>query len=271
MNGRQIVSALHSGSLVYGTHITSTSPTLPRLLRSVGLDLVFIDTEHVPIDRAALSWMCLAYGALDLAPMVRIAEPDPYRASMVLDGGARGVVAPYVETPQQVRALAGAVKFRPLKGRRLERFIEGQEPLEPELLAYLEEHNAENFLVVNVESLPAIEALDEILAVPGLDAVLIGPHDLTCSLGIPEQYDHPSFREAVGKILKKARSRGLGCGVHFWREPERQIEWARAGANLIIHHGDNSLFIQSLRQGLQVIKGALDDPRLTPAAIEAKV
>ena len=271
MDGRQVVSALHSGSLVYGTHITSTSPTLPGLLRSVGLDLVFIDTEHVPIDRAVLSWMCLAYGALGLAPMVRIPEPDPYRASMVLDGGARGVLAPYVETPEQVRALVGAVKYRPLKGRRLKRFLEGQEFLEPELLAYLEERNAENFLVANIESRPAIEALDEILAVPGLDAVLIGPHDLTCSLGIPEQYDHPRFREAVETILEKARTHNLGCGVHFWREPDRQVEWARAGANLLMHHGDNSLFVQSVRADLQEIKGALDDHRATPTAIEAQV
>jgi 4-hydroxy-2-oxoheptanedioate aldolase len=271
MNGKQVVSALHSGSPVYGTLVTSPSPTLPPLLRPLGLDLVFIDTEHVPIDRAMLSWMCRAYDALELAPMVRIPEPAPCRASMVLDGGARGVLAPYVETPQQVRALVGAVKLRPLKGRRLDQFLAGEAPLEPELMAYLEECNAGNFLIVNVESTPAIEVLDEILSVPGLDALLIGPHDLSCSLGIPEQYDHPRFEEVVRRILKAARSHGAGGGVHFWREPERQIEWAKAGANLIMHHGDNSAFIQTLQRDIEMVRGALEDLRASAARIEAPV
>ena len=271
MNGRQIVSALHSGSRVYGTVVTSSTPVLPGFLRSIGLDLVFIDTEHIPADRVTLSWMCVAYDALDLAPMVRIAEPDPCLARMVLDGGARGVLAPYVETAEEVRTLAGAVKFRPLKGRRLENLLAEREELEPELLAYLKERNAENFLVVNIESTPAIESLDEILAVPGLDAVLIGPHDLTCSLGIPEQYDHPRFKEAVDGILKKTRSHGIGFGVHFWREPNRQIEWAKAGANLIMHHGDFTLFVQSLRQDLREIKDALEGARPAATTIESQI
>jgi len=119
---------------------------------------------------------------------------------------------------------------------------------------------------LNIESVPAMESLDEILSVPGIDGVMIGPHDLTCSLGIPEQYDHPRFKEAVLQILRTSRAKGLGFGVQFWREPERQIEWARAGANLIMYHGDVSLFAQTLRQDLQKIKEALQytDARSAP-------
>lgn len=269
MTGRQVAAALHSGARVYSTLIVSTSPLWVNHAKSTGLDFVFIDIEHIPIDRVTLSWMCQAYRMADLAPMVRIPEPDPYQACMALDGGASGVIAPYVETADQARTLVGAVKFRPLKGRRLQNFLIGKEKLEPNLDTYLRERNADNFLIVNIESVPAMEALDDILSVPGLDGVLIGPHDLTCSLGIPEQYDHPQFKEAVSQILTKARSKGLGFGVHFWREPERQIEWGRAGANLIMHHGDVSLFAQSLRSDLQQIKEALKDaqPRSLPAEI----
>jgi 4-hydroxy-2-oxoheptanedioate aldolase len=71
--------------------------------KSTGLDFVFIDTEHIPIDRVTLSWMCQAYRLADLAPMVRIPEPDAYQACMALDGGASGIVAPYVETAEQAR------------------------------------------------------------------------------------------------------------------------------------------------------------------------
>src|SRR5436190_6773560 len=149
MTGKQAGAALRSGAPVYSTLIVSTSPVWLNHAKSTGLDFVFIDTEHIPIDRTTLSWMCQAYCGADLAPMVRIPEPDPYQACMALDGGASGVLAPYVETPEQARALVGAVKFRPLKGRRLHRFLTGEEPLEPELLDYLRQRNAENFLMLN--------------------------------------------------------------------------------------------------------------------------
>ena len=125
MNGKQLVNALHEGTRVYGTAILSTSPHWPEAVRTSGVDFVFIDTEHIPIERNTLSWMCRTYRALNLAPVVRIPAPDPYQAAMVLDGGASGVLAPYIETPEQVRALRGAVKFRPLKGRVLEQALAG--------------------------------------------------------------------------------------------------------------------------------------------------
>lgn len=269
MTGRQVSEALHAGSPVYGTLIVSTSPVWLGHVKSTGLDFVFIDTEHIPIDRVTLSWMCQAYRLSGLAPMVRIPQPDPHQACMVLDGGASGVLAPYVETPEQVRSLVGAVKFRPLKGQRLTDFLSGEKGLEPELLNYVNERNADNFLVINIESVPAMDSLEQILDVPGIDAVLIGPHDLSCSLGIPEQYDNPQFERAVQHILHTVRSRHLGFGVHFWKSPDRQIAWARAGANLIMHHGDVSIFSQALKQDLSIIRDALKDK--IEAAVHADI
>jgi len=259
MNGREFCEALHGGRRVYGTCITAPSPRWPGVVKGLGLDFVFIDTEHVAQDREKLSWMCQAYRALGVAPVVRIPEPEPYRACMVLDGGAEGVIAPYVETPEQVRALVGAVKFRPLKGRRLADKLCGAADLEPELAGYLAAANAGSALIVNIESTPALAALDDILAVPGLDAVLIGPHDLTCSLGIPEQYHHPRFDEAVRTILRKARARGVGAGIHYWLGTDQEIAWARDGLNLVIHSTDSVLFAQALRADLARLKGALGD------------
>jgi 2-keto-3-deoxy-L-rhamnonate aldolase RhmA len=271
MTGRQVSEALHAGSPVYGTLIVSTSPVWLDHVKSTGVDMVFIDTEHIPIDRVTLSWMCRAYQLAGLAPMVRIPQPDPYQACMALDGGASGVLVPYVESAEQVRSLVGAVKFRPLKGRRLTNFLSGDSELEPELLAYLNERNANSFLVINIESVPAMDSLDQILDVSGIDAVLIGPHDLSCSLGIPEQYNHPQFEKAVHRILGAARSRGLGFGVHFWRSPDQQIVWARAGANLIMHHGDVSIFSQALRHDLSKIKEALQHGTVAPLQTEIEV
>ncbi len=213
MTPQQLRERLHSGKTILGTLIVSPSPRWPEAVQSCGLDFVFIDTEHIALDRSQLSWMCQAYTALGLPAIVRIPSPDPYSATMVLDGGAAGVIAPYVESPQQVQALRGAVKMRPIKGQRLERMLDGG-PIEPELDKYLRTTAESRLLIVNIESIPAIESLDDILAVPGLDAVLIGPHDLTCSLGIPEQYDHPEFLAAFQSQISTCWGRQSLLGQH---------------------------------------------------------
>lgn len=244
---------LIAGDTLFGTLIVSPSPRWPEVVCGCGLDFVFIDTEHVALDRADLSWMCRTYAALGLPPLVRIPAPDPYAASMVLDGGAAGVIAPYVETAAQVQSLRGAVKFRPVKGQRLRQILDGAE-IEPELKSYLANGAKDRLLIVNTESVPAIEALDDILAVPDLDAVLIGPHDLSCSLGVPEQYDHPKFLKACETILRKARGAGIGAGIHFWGDTDQQVRFIELGANLLIHSADIKLVQKHLRKELDAIK-----------------
>lgn len=258
MQPLELKRRLRGGQRIYGTLIVSDSPRWPAVVSELGFDFVFIDTEHIAIDRAPLSWMCQAYRALGLPPLVRVTAPDPYEACTVLDGGAAGIIVPYVETADEARRMVGAVKYRPLKGLRLEAALRG-EPLEPALQAYLDDRNGAHALVLNIESRPAVERLDEILSVPGIDGVLIGPHDLSCSLGIPEQYDHPEFERAVRTIFTRARSRGLGAGIHSWLGLERMAEWARSGANLLIHEADLTTFSKSGRRDVAQLRQALGE------------
>ena len=265
MNGQEFCGALKQGQRVYGTLIVSPSPEWPRQVKNIGLDFVFIDTEHIALDRQILSWMCRTYSALGMAPIVRIPSPDPYRASMVLDGGASGVIAPYVETAEQVRLLSGAVKLSPVKGQKmLQMLAEQPGASEPELDDYLEKRNSGNALLVNIESTAAIEALDDILAVEGLDGILVGPHDLSCSLDIPEQYNHPKFDQAVKNIIRKANAKGVSVGVHFfWKDIEYELSWIKEGANIIIHRDDISAFTETMRSDLDRIRRALNE-KLAP-------
>src|SRR5277367_4121726 len=122
MSPAEFKARLRAGQNLYGTLIVSTSPRYPAEVVKVGFDFVFIDTEHIAIDRSLLSWMCQTYRGYGLTPVVRIPAPDPYQACMAMDGGACGLIAPYIETAAQARALVGAVKYRPLKGRKLEEF-----------------------------------------------------------------------------------------------------------------------------------------------------
>src|SRR5207302_9814664 len=121
--------------------IVAMSPLCPSLAGQLGLDFVFVDTEHIPLDRQTLSWICQTYQAAGLPAVVRIPCNDPFEACKVLDAGAGGVIGPYVETADQVRALVGAVKLRPLKGRRLQDALRDPNTLEPELRDYLEKRN----------------------------------------------------------------------------------------------------------------------------------
>jgi len=223
----------------------------------LNLDFVFIDTEHIALDRHQLSWMCQTYKALNICPIVRIPKPDAALACTVLDGGACGLVAPYLETVEQVTELRGAVKLRPLKGKRLEDKLKGGKSFDIDDTvtdAFIEKNNEDNLLIVNIESIPAIENLENILKVPGVDAVLVGPHDLSVNLGIAEDWKNPKFDEAVKTIINKSRKAGVGVGIHHSFGIMQEISWIKYGANMIVHASDLVAFREKMTEDFKTIR-----------------
>jgi 4-hydroxy-2-oxoheptanedioate aldolase len=178
---------------------------------------------------------------------------------MAKDAGAVGVLAPYIESGAQIQQLVGATKYRPLKGDRRQNILSGKEILEPELKTYLENFNTGSLCIVNIESLAAVKNLDALLDVQGLDGIIIGPHDLSINMGLPEKYDHPDFEKVVKEIIAKARSKNVAAGIHFPSNPDRQIQWMKEGANIVMHSSDLFLFSQKLNEDLIKIKNAVGD------------
>ena len=254
-----MLSKLKSGKNVYGTAFTSIAPSWPVQLKNAGLDFVFIDTEHISMNRADMARLCQLFLAYGITPVVRIPGPDPYLACQAIDAGAKGVVAPYLESVSQILDLVGATKFKPLKGEVLKKYLTGKETMPADLKIYIDKFNEGNICIANIESVPAMQNLEELLSVPGLDAVFIGPHDLSVNLGVPEEYDHPEFVKAVRYIIQTTRKKGLSIGIHFSLEPERQIFWAKEGANIIVHSFDIALFSQRLNHDLRIIRNGLGD------------
>lgn len=250
---------LNSGKRIYGCAITSSSAFWARSVKAANLDFVFIDTEHIPLGRETVANMCALYSALGVPPMVRIPSPDPYQACTVLDGGAAAILAPYIETAEQVKGLVGAVKYRPLKGRKLQHIFDGKEKMDEKLENYIANRCKNNLLFINIESQPALDNLPDILSVPGLDGVIIGPHDLSCSIGLPEEYSNPVFEALVSDIINECRQRDLGIGIHLSEEPDKQVFWARKGLNIILHSSDIALFGKVLNQEISSIKTELGD------------
>jgi len=258
-----LLQKLRNGKNIYGTCIVSTSPIWSKIVSNSGLDFVFIDTEHLPVDRSELTFLCQVYKTAGIAPIVRIPAPDAYIASMAKDSGAVGVVAPYVERVEQIRDLVGATKYRPLKGELLQNILSGAEKLNNELKTYLEKVNYGSMCIINVESMTAVRNLNILLDVPGLDAVIIGPHDLSINMGLPEQYEHSEYEKVVKEIVHRTRKKGLAVGIHFPGNPERQIKWMKEGVNIVLHSSDMFLFSQKLNEDINKMKIAAGDAVLS--------
>ena len=109
-------------------------------------------------------------------------------------------------------------------------------------------------LVLNIESKPAVENLDQILDIEGIDAIQIGPHDLTTSLGIPEEYDNPIYLDTIEIVFEKARSKSVGAGIHAWGAPQYQKRLLDLGANMLIHKADAIFFRDGLENDLNEIR-----------------
>lgn len=248
------LAKIKSGKTVYGTCITSFNPLWPKVWSGVGLDFIFLDTEHIALERSQVSHLCQTIRGLGIFPIVRIPKPDPFLACQMIDAGAKGIVAPYLESTDQIRDLIGATKYRPLKGEKLNDILFNGQVVDKDLQEYLNKYNKDNLCIANIESVPALERLDEMLALPGLDAVFIGPHDLSVSMGFPEKYDHPEFEAAVTNIIRSCRSKNISVGIHFSERPERQMRWMKEGVNIVIHSSDFALFYQRLQDDLTSIR-----------------
>ena len=148
--------------------------------------------------------------------------------------------------------------IRPLKGGRLRDRLDGQS-VNGTIDNYIKERNANNVLILNIESQPAIDALDDLLAAPEVDGLLIGPHDLSCNLGVPEQYDAPEFLAAVQTIFDKARAAERGAGIHFWGNLEQQVRFLEMGCNFMIHSADLLIVRKHLTSELNAIRMRMGD------------
>merc|ERR1712087_966882 len=137
----------------------------------------------------------------------------------------------------------------------------------PKTAQELATRNAPKALVVNIESQAAINNLDKLLAVPGVDSVLVGPHDLSFSLGVPEDFESPIFQNALRTIFEKARAAGVGAGIHNGMPPgtpgmtpDYAKRWVQEfGCNVYIHGADVNLFAAQLKRDLRTIQGCEAD------------
>jgi len=258
MQGSQIRQRLHEGLPVVGSHVASyMNPTLATMVAEVPFDFVFICTEHIPLDRTEVGNMCRHYTARGISPIVRVPSPDKTAIAMHLDAGAEGIVVPYVETVQEVLDAVGAVHYRPVKGEILDSFLRDQHPLPGDTAEFCKKFNSEKYLIIGIESVPAIHRLEELISVPGVDGVFLGPHDITVSMGIPEQYTHPRFVDAVEAVILKCRKQGIGVGIHYRLADlgeETLRRYLDAGMNWLLNASDVTIMRDAMKKDFEILR-----------------
>ena len=254
MIGRQIKAKISRNERVVGTCLWGVgNPFLLKYYLNIDMDLVFIDNEHNPLDKTTTSHALTYFANAGIAPLLRIENPDAYLASKGLDAGAHGIMVPYVETADEAWKVVSAVRYKPLKGKALEYIRkEGVFPSK-ETKTYVNKRNEDGFVVVMLESRAGLDKLDEILAVKGITAIVIGPNDFSTSLGVPDQYDHPIFIEAAEEALRKSKEKGVGFGLHL-SDMEKQKFWVDKGANFIIYASEAEIAQRYLLKELRSLR-----------------
>ena len=216
--------ALAEGRATLGYLVTMPSVQLVQALARTGVDWLMLDTEHAPVGIESLAAMIAATGGTPATPIVRVPGVRPEMVKPVLDCGAFGVVFPQIATRAEAEATVQAVRYAPA-GRR------GYGPTYAALrwglsnLDYLKAANDAILNVVLIESPEGVEALDEILSVPGLDVVAIARGDLSQALGVAGQPEHPRLHEVVAKAEKAILGHGrvaLG-GIAFSADEARAM------------------------------------------------
>ncbi len=204
-------SRLASGDFLLGTWVTLLDPVAPELLAGSGFDFLVADGEHGPLATDDLMRTVIATRAAGVPVLARVGANEPVRIMHALDVGASGVVIPQVRTAADVERAVAWCRYPPagLRGVAPRRASEYGRSTG----AYLAVANDLVTCCIQIETSEALEALDELLAVPGVDALLIGPNDLSAAIGHLDDLDHPEVEDAIARVLARADAAGVPAGI----------------------------------------------------------
>ena len=252
----RIREKLAQGQLVVGTMLVELrQPSVMTLLANAGFDFVLIDNEHGPFSVETIADLSRAARAAGVTPVVRIPELTYAQVTQALDGGAQGIMLPRVVARAQVEECIGFMKYPPL-GRRGAVLARGHTGFMGGPLAEtLEQFNRQTFLIVQIETASAVEHLDEILSVPGVDAALIGPTDLSLSLGAPGRMDDPKLLAAIERTLAACAAHSVVPAIHT-NDVAMTSAWAARGMRLVSINSEAGLLMAGARTAVTAIRQA---------------
>ena len=241
---------LLQGDLLLGTILSLDSPDVAEILSGIGFDWIFIDAEHSTLDPHHLKALFQAIG--EATPcVVRLPALDEIAVKKTLDAGAAGLLVPQVNSAEQVELLVKWGRYYP-EGSRGLGFGRAQ-GYGLKVGNYLEHANENILLSVQAESSEAVKNIESIVQVPGLDAVLVGPYDLSASMGLPGQVTHPDVKAAIQHVAKICFEANMPIGI-FGMTAEAVQPYIAQGFRFIVCGADTALLGNAARQLLEQLR-----------------
>ena len=253
MRDNQLKRKLQRGEVVYGPFMNCSYGSFIEIVGLTGFDFAIIDMEHGPLEVETAEDLCRAGQGAGLSPIVRVRKNDAPQIQRALDIGSAGVQVPQIETRADAEAVVRAAKYQPLGMRGLSFFtragdyvVYGQEGITDRL-------NEEQLVIIHIEGQRGLENLDEIVAVPNIDVVFLGPYDLSQSFGIPGQVNDPRVVKGMEIATAKIRAAGKAAGT-FAGNAEAAKRWAALGVQYISLSVDVGIFANACKTLLEQAK-----------------
>ncbi len=231
-------------SATLGCFSKTTDSSVVEVMARAALDFVILDMEHGPITLETLKHHLMALNESATLGIVRVESENSSTIGKALDLGAHGVQIPSISTVSQARKAVQATKFFPLGMRGVCRFVRAAEYSLKDRKEYFEEAN-EALLILQLEGVEGLSAFDQIIEVEGIDVVFVGPYDLSQSLGVPGQVEHPLVMLAIEKLVAKAALKNVVLGT-FCDTPQQLNLRKNQGMLYLAYSVDLALFAEKL-------------------------
>ncbi len=234
------------------------SAEVARLYAAAGLDWIFIDSEHGCYTVETIQDLVRASLLTDITPIVRVADFQYSLVARVLDMGAEGVILPRTESPELLARAVSWTKFPPQGARG---FGLGQPQVGYQAASFdeiIRHHNEQTLVVFQIESQAALDRRDELISVPGVDAVMIGPADLSIALGVAGQFDHPKLGEAIIKVIETCNKYKRIPAIQV-RNPALAKTWIERGMKLVGCGADLAILWNAVNGMAAELKAARGD------------
>jgi len=209
---KRLKQKLHNKKVTIGSWITLAHPAIAEIMAKAGFDWLAVDMEHSVITIREAEELIRVIDLCGVVPLVRLSSNNPVQIKRVMDAGAHGVIVPMVNSVAEAEQAVAAVRYPP-EGRRGVGLARAQ-GYGSVFESYLEWVNKNAVVIVQVEHIDAVNNLDEILSVDGVDGFIVGPYDLSGSLGAPGEFGHPLMKKAMGRIISVGSASGKALGIH---------------------------------------------------------
>ena len=244
---------LKKNELTVGSWITLGAPTIAEIMARQEFDWLVVDMEHSAISLPQAQQLIQIIELSGVVPLVRVGENNPLLIKRVMDAGAQGVVVPMVNSRQSAMQAVAAVQYPPkgMRGVGLGRALGYGESFE----SYKKWNASSSVVIAQIEHIKAIENLEGILTVDGIDATIIGPYDLSASLGYPGKFNHPSVKDALKRYAYVCKKLQKPMGIHVISPEIRELKKAfTTGYKFVARSLDTLFLIESLRDGQAEIR-----------------